>query len=66
MCLEKPGELSDVIFFILFHLLPKCLALGVSLRVFDIVLLDAPQTFLLLYKLFHQIVCVIVVHIFSI
>lgn len=62
MILEYPHDLIDVIIFVLFHLRPKRFADITVPCVFCIVVLDAPEAFIFLNELRHEIVNVVIEH----
>lgn len=59
---DQSLEFANAFFFLLLHLFPKGNGISVTLGVFDVISLDAPERFMLLDILLHQIVDVIVLH----
>lgn len=51
-----------MVFLILDHFIPKCHALGAITGIDRITVLDAPERFVLLHELTHEVVEMIVVH----
>lgn len=62
MLFNQSREFPYVVFLIRFHLFPKRNAVGAVGTVFFIHMFNAPETFMFLNQLVHQIINVIVEH----